>query len=66
MSPTTLLDEMIRRLEEERQRNPGACLLVAQEIVCDVVADHAQAEREAADRCGVALMASRVLDKGVR
>lgn len=66
MSITTMIDEMVRRLEQERQRNPGGDLLGAQEIVVEVALEHASREAAAARRAEVAITASRLLDGGVR
>lgn len=61
MSPCELLDEMIRRLEAEQAANPGADLLRAQEIVCEVVRDAAIADRTVAE----SRLASRVIGGGI-
>jgi hypothetical protein len=61
MSPVALLDEMIRRLEVEQTTSPGADLLRAQVIVCEVVRDAAIADRTVAE----SRLASRVLGGGI-
>ena len=70
ISTTTMLDEMIRRLEQERQRNPGGDLLAAQEIVVEVALEHTNRERDVTRlrKLEVAITASRLLDAkgGVR
>ena len=68
ISTTTMLDEMIRRLEAERQRNPGGDLLGAQEIVVEVAQEFAARERDVMRKLEVAITASRLLDAqgGVR
>lgn len=68
VSETVLLDTLIRRLEQERQRNPGADLLAAQQICVDVVQEYADAEKVAARRAQMAITAARLLDAqgGVR
>ena len=66
ISTTTMLDEMIRRLEAERQRNPGGDLLGAQEIVVEVAQEFASRERDVMRKLEVAIAASRLLDHGIR
>lgn len=61
MSPRDLLDEMIRRLEAEQATNPGADLLRAQVIVCEVVRDAAVADKASAQ----SRLAARVLGGGI-